>query len=80
MPREFTPKEAKELIAQYKKQRDRVAYANIPLSDEEVQNLNKGIASNANQMIFSKYSFTEDDIRLIEQARAEKAQDENNEN
>lgn len=80
MPREFTPKEAKELIAQYKKQRDRVAYANIPLSDEEVQNLNKGIAYNAIQMIFSKYSFTEDDIRLIEQARAEKAQDENNEN
>ena len=52
----------------------------IPLSDEEVKNLNKGIAYNANQMIFSKYPFTEDDIRLIEQARAEKAQDEKNEN
>ena len=52
----------------------------IPLTDEEVKNLNKGIAYNANQMIFSKHPFTEDDIRLIEQARSERAQDKNNEN
>lgn len=52
----------------------------IPLSDEVVKNLNKGIAYNANQMIFSKHPFTGDDIRLIEQARSERAQDKNNEN
>lgn len=43
----------------------------IPLSDERVRELNKGMAFKADQMILSKYPFRDDDIALIEEARME---------
>ena len=48
----------------------------IPLSEEEIRDLNKGIAYIAKQMVFSKRPFSEQDIRLIEEARKEREQDD----
>ena len=48
----------------------------IPISEERVNEINKGIAYIANQAIFSKYPFSEADIQLIEEARKERAEDE----
>lgn len=48
----------------------------ITVTDDEVRNLNKGIAYIAAQMVISKHPFSEEDIRLIEEARRERAQDE----
>ncbi len=48
----------------------------IPLTKEEIRDLNKGIAYIAKQMVLSKHPFSEDDIRLIEEARYEYSMDE----
>ncbi len=48
----------------------------ISLQDEEVRNQNKGIAYIASNMVFSKHPFSNDEIKLIEEARNERAQDE----
>jgi len=59
------------------KQIDRSQYNRlIPVSAEKVNEVNKGIAYNANQMILSKYPFTDTDIKLIEDVRNDKAHDE----
>ena len=50
----------------------------IPLSDTDILNLNKGIAYHANQMIISKYPFTDEELKLIEEARKERKKDEIN--
>ena len=47
----------------------------FPVTDEEVRNLNKGIAYIAAQMVLSKHPFSNEDIKLIEEARRERAQD-----
>ena len=48
----------------------------VPLSEEEVRELNKGIAYIASQMVLSKHPFSKADIQLIEEARSERAQDD----
>lgn len=48
----------------------------IPISDEEVHAINKGIAYIAGQMVISKYPFSEEDIQLIGEARKERAEDD----
>ncbi len=48
----------------------------FPLSDENIRNINKGIAYIAKQYVLSKYPFTNSDIALIREARQEKAQEE----
>lgn len=48
----------------------------IPLGDEEVRYLNKGIAYIASEMVFSKHPFSDEDVKLIEKARNERALDE----
>ena len=48
----------------------------ISVTEEEVRNQNKGIAYIAAQMVLSKHPFSDEDIELIEKARRERAQDE----
>lgn len=51
----------------------------IPISEDEVYEMNEGIAYIAKQMVFSKYPFSESDIRLIKEARKKRAEDDANE-
>lgn len=48
----------------------------IPIAEEDVYEINKGIAYIAGQMVLSKYPFKESDVRLIEDARRDRAADE----
>ena len=48
----------------------------IPITEEDVHEINKGIAYIARKMVFSKHPFSESDIQLIEDARRERAEDE----
>lgn len=47
-----------------------------PLSENEVREMNKGIAYIAKQMVLSRHPFSGEDISLIEEARRERAEDE----
>ena len=47
----------------------------IPIAEDEVRDMNKGIAYIAKQMILSKHPFSDTDIQLIEEARKEHAED-----
>lgn len=47
----------------------------IPITKDEVREMNKGIAYIAKQMVLSKHPFSDEDIRLIEEARRERAED-----
>lgn len=48
----------------------------IPITEDEVREMNKGIAYIAKQMVLSKHPFSDEDIRLIKEARQERAEDE----
>ena len=50
----------------------------IPIFEDEVRELNKGIAYIASQMVLSKYPFSKEDIDLIQEARRERAEDDLN--
>ena len=47
-----------------------------PLAKDEVREMNKGIAYIAKQMVLSKHPFSDEDIRLIKEARQERTEDE----
>ena len=48
----------------------------VELTEDEVKKTNMGIVYNANKIVLSKRPFTEEDIRLIREARADRAEDE----
>ena len=48
----------------------------IPLSEDAIRVMNKGIVYIATQVVLSKLPFSEEDITLIREARSEKEQDE----
>lgn len=48
----------------------------IPLYEDEIRDMNKGISYIATQVILSKLPFSEEDIALIREARSEKEQDD----
>jgi len=48
----------------------------IPITENDVCGINKEIAYIAGQMVLSKYPFSKEDIRLIEEARKDRAEDE----
>ncbi len=47
----------------------------IPLYEDEIREMNKGIAYIATQMVLSKHPFSDADIELIREARREREQD-----
>lgn len=48
----------------------------VELTEDEVDKTNKGIAYNARKIVLSQTPFSEDDIALIKEARADRAEDE----